>query len=332
MTRNRHILFAFLLYMPIVVFCQDLHSSNYDYNPMYINPAEAGGFLGTIRIHASHRDQFDAFIEKGFNRQIAQVDMPLNIKFLKKGWTGYGLGILNDKSGDLGFKNTGVVATLAYHYPLDRKNKRILAVGVQIGRLQRGIRSSENAMFGDVLAAGGVSPDFSLIDQFAEGYTNYNIGVSYKSILNKRTKFNAGISVFHTIGKSQITSNNRIWRRYNAYASVPYLLNNRVILEPRIYASLLGSSYNINLQTIARFNYQNKIRLSGGLGYRVQDALQVLMGVEYKGWDIGISYDVTVSSARRYNNGQGALELGIRKIFVLTKTPKIDLIEICPRL
>ena len=41
---------------------------------------------------------------------------------------------------------------------------------------------------------------------------------------------------------------------------------------------------------------------------------------------------MTVSTAREYNGGTGAFELGAYKIFTKHPKAKIDLIEICPRL
>ena len=313
---------------------QDLHSSNYDYNLMYLNPAEAGAFLGTVRIQGSHRDQFDAFIEKGYNSQIAQVDMPLAIKFFKRGWAGYGLGVLTDRSGDLGFRNSGLLATLSYHIPLDRKSRRIISAGLSVGRLQRSINNSSAAMFGDALLAGsGLSNDFNLLDQFDESYTDYTLGVKYKQVLSRKARLQVGGAVFHAFNlQKAVGFNNKILRRYSLYGIVDYQLSKNVILQPRLYTSFTGAFFNINLQSLVKYNYQEKITIGLGLGYRLQDALQAIITAEYQGWEFGIAYDVTVSSARIYNSGQGALELGVKKIFTLTQRPKTTRVKICPRL
>lgn len=325
-------LMAFVLLTPFVLSSQDLHSSNYDYNIMYLNPAESGAFLGTMRVHGSHRDQFDAFIQKGYSTQFAHVDMPFAFSLLKRGWVGFGMGVFTDKSGDLGFKNTGVLSTIAYHYPLDKKYRQVISAGFDISRIQRSLNNADRAKFGDVLGGAGSSSDLNLLTNFDEGYTDYNFGIAYKNILNKRTKLKIGASIYHLFRTKSSLINNRIWRRLNFYGKVDYHLNRDLVIQPRIYASFIRNSHNVSAQTIARYNFQNKIILGGGLGYRVQDALQVLLVTEYKGWEFGLSYDITVSSAGAYNNNQGALELGVKKIFIFKKRPKVVLVEICPRL
>lgn len=333
MVEKRLLLIIFLIFTCYFSYCQDLHSSNYDFNLMYINPAEAGAFLGTVRLQGSHRDQFDAFIEEGYSTQIIQVDMPLALKILKRGWTGYGLGVFNDKSGDLGFKNTGIIATLSYHYPLDRKYRRVLSAGFSLGRMQRSMNNSQAAKFSDALLGGGISTDFGLLDQFNESYSDYNLGIKFRNIVSKEITYNLGFSTFHTFDISNnVGPSNKIWRRFNVYGTLDYRLNRDLTIQPRVFASFISKFHAVNIQTIARYNFQDKIVLGGGLGYRVGDALQVLLLANYRGWEIGMSYDVTVSSAGAYNNRQGALELGVKKIFILKKKPKTVLIDICPRL
>ncbi len=330
---EKPVLLLFLLLCTFNLLSQDLHYSNYDFNLSYLNPAEAGAFLGTVRLQASHRDQYDAFIEEGYNSQLVQVDLPLRFKFLKRGWTGYGLAFFNDRSGDLGFNNTGVLASLSYHYPLDKKMRQVISGGFSVGQIQRSMNNSSAAKFSDALLGGGVSSDFGLLDQFNENYTDYSIGLSFKSIVSKRIRYQIGASSFHSFDFSQnTTNNNKIWRRYNVYGTVDYRLNKDIIIQPRVFASFISTFHAINLQTIAKYNFQQKMVIGAGLGYRVADALQILLVGEYRDWEFGLAYDVTVSSAGAYNNRQGAFELGVKKIFILKKRPKITPIDICPRL
>jgi type IX secretion system PorP/SprF family membrane protein len=313
-------------------YTQDLHSSNYDYNPLYFNPAEAGSFLGTMRIHATHRDQYDAFIQEGYSTQFIQIDMPFAMAFLKRGWAGYSLSIYNDKSGDLGFQNTGVFTGFSYHYPFDKRNKQILSLGFQIQQQQRSLNNVDQANFSDVLISNGISGDVSLLDQFKVNNTNYNIGLTYKYIINKQSQLKLGVASYHLLGRKKGAINNQIWTRYSAYSSIRYFINKRWMIEPRLYASLSDNAHNINFQTIAKYKYNYEMIMGGGLGYRVQDAMQLLLMMEYKKWEVGISYDITISSASEFNNRQGAFEIGLKRIFVFKKTPKLIYKELCPRL
>ena len=104
------------------------------------------------------------------------------------------------------------------------------------------------------------------------------------------------------------------------------------MLKPRIYTSFSKAAFNINPQFLGEYYLKDEFQIGAGLGYRVQDALQLLLFGKYKGWEVGMSYDFTVSSASRYNYGRGGLEIGLRKIFTLYKKPKIKSALVCPRL
>jgi hypothetical protein len=51
----------------------------------------------------------------------------------------------------------------------------------------------------------------------------------------------------------------------------------------------------------------------GGLEYRYQDALSVLVGFSIKAFRVGLSYDISVSKMSRYNNG--SVEVMLNYIF-----------------
>jgi len=75
-----------------------------------------------------------------------------------------------------------------------------------------------------------------------------------------------------------------------------------------------------------------KQNLELGVGYRIADALQFLLGFDFRGWKINGAFDMTTSTAADYNNSFGAYELGIYKIIDLYPKADIKLIQICPRL
>jgi hypothetical protein len=60
-----------------------------------------------------------------------------------------------------------------------------------------------------------------------------------------------------------------------------------------------GGAFQFNISGLVMYN--NKFY--GGLGYRLQDAVSVLVGVNIKGLRIGIAYDICTSSLTKYNSG-----------------------------
>lgn len=326
------LLFTFFcfFFINVVVFAQDIHSSNYSYNSTYLNPAENGAFLGTVRVMGSYRDQFDAFFVEGYNTQVIGLDMPLNLAFLKRGWTGIGMGLFTDKAGELGLRSTGFSTTLSYHFPFDKNNNNVFSFGAQFSNISRSNANPDQAQFTDMLSGGG-GVDLGLLENFSENYTDYNFGVLFRSNLSKTMKLKLGASVLHTFRSSKF-NNNGIYRRVNAHADLPFIASKRLQFTPRIYTSFSKAAFNINPQFLGEYYLRKEFQIGAGLGYRVQDALQLLLFGNYKGWELGMSYDFTISSASRYNYGRGGLEIGLRKIFTLYKKPKIKSALICPRL
>ena len=72
-----------------------------------------------------------------------------------------------------------------------------------------------------------------------------------------------------------------------------------------------------------------KIRF--GLGYRLGDALQVLLGFEKGNFRAGIGYDLTLSTLADANGGNGAIEIAANYIFRIYKQPEVDPAILCPK-
>ena len=72
-------------------------------------------------------------------------------------------------------------------------------------------------------------------------------------------------------------------------------------------------------------------RVRFGLGYRVGDALQVLLGYEKGPLRVGIGYDLTLSTLADANGGNGALEIAANYIFKIYKQPEVDPAILCPK-
>ena len=72
-----------------------------------------------------------------------------------------------------------------------------------------------------------------------------------------------------------------------------------------------------------------KIRF--GLGYRLGDAMQVLLGFEKGDFRAGIGYDLTLSTLADANGGNGAVEIAASYIFRIYKQPEVDPAILCPK-
>lgn len=316
---------------------QDLHYSNYNYAPLYLNPASTGGFNGNIRAGASYRDQFRTFIGEAYQSTMVWADSPVSFVFNERQWIGIGINLFSDRTGDLGLGMSGAMASLAYHFSFDDNYRTVLAIGVQYGAIQRKINNQGAALFADDITGTSMSPDHQLINDFNTTYSDLNVGLTLTLAPDRYNKLIIGTSYYHLTnprfffnGPSAGTNVNP---RLNIYTTYEVQLSNRFTLIPGAYYSLMNSAQNFQLQVNAKSLLKKKgeTLLTYGLGYRISDALQFFVGAIHKSWEFGLSYDMTTSTARAFNNTVGGLELGVKKFITIHKKPEIKVIQICPR-
>ncbi len=76
----------------------------------------------------------------------------------------------------------------------------------------------------------------------------------------------------------------------------------------------------------------DNLSINGGLGLRMGDAVQVLLGADYKQYKFGASYDVNISGLSAASSTIGGFELAMIYTGIINKKPKLKPIIICPRL
>jgi len=330
-------------------FCQDLHFSNYEYSPLYLSPAKTGHYAGSLRVGANVREQYSSFFERPYQTLMAYVDSPISRGFFKNQWIGAGLNVYTDKAGDSAFSNTGFFGSLAYHIGLDEDYKNVVSLGVQYGANQKRIDGSLLNFEEELNGSASSSPDRNLLMNFNPNVNDLNVGLTFKKATSENSHIEVGAAVYHLLQPKYAFSDsdviNPIGQRLNVYGEYHLMASERTLIKPVVVYSKMYNFQNL----YGQFNLEHQVNkksstiIKGGLGYRAGDALQLLAGVIYKGWNVGLAYDLTVSSAKEYNNSFGAIELGVYKIFSFKKKQKDKKIKVnkqqrlgakmlCPRL
>ena len=79
-------------------------------------------------------------------------------------------------------------------------------------------------------------------------------------------------------------------------------------------------------------NKEKNIKLRFGLGYRLGDAGEILVGLDYGALKVALGYDLTLSNLNNTNNGVGGFEIGANYIISVYKKPKVTPAVLCPQL
>ena len=149
-----------------------IHFSLYELNPLFVNPAKSGDFLGTLRVGGLYREQW------GFSNVTTPTvffDSPIMNGFRKKkgDWIGIGGSVYRDVAGIGNLTTTGFYLSAAYHLDIgDKKNNRILSAGVQWGQESFGEFDPTVFNYGDSHIEG--TNDFA--DNSNDPFTNLFIG------------------------------------------------------------------------------------------------------------------------------------------------------------
>ncbi len=353
-TRKLLSLFACLFLTTASIWSQDIHFTQYNMAPMSLNPAQIGKFEGTVRIGGIFRGQWASVLGAGqqFRTPSVWVDAPIIRGFRKRDWVGIGLSVFTDKAGALGMTHNGLKLGAAYHLSLDKKGNTYLSVGYHFGGEQRKLNPGDRAQLADGFKANG---DYGVSSESfateAQNYSDNDAGIALTARLNKRMNFVLGFSMFHLAkptytlikpsasnpgtGTSTATSSSMetLSRRSVASGTFNIQLNDKLTTSPSFLFQTMAGADEIAIQNMFGylFNEEKDITLKFGLGYRLGDAAQVLLGYQKKDLQVGFAYDINVSQLSNQTNYRGGFEIAanyiIKKYKKADPKPKI----LCPR-
>lgn len=320
---------------------QDIHFSYYEFAPLTINPALTGNFLGSYRISGIYRDQW-ASVKGGrqYSTPNLAVDLPAIRGFRKQDWLGVGVNVFRDASFGFNLTTFRSSQSIAYHLALDKKQTSVISIGVQqiVGRRQ--LNRNANIITEGSINANDPSfqdTDVNLIKTDNTKINDWSAGVTFHTFMNKTNYLQIGFAVDRIRRANQgllTTGVDNQKLEYKVFALYDTPLSSKLFLRPQALYQRTGNNQELVLQSKVSylFDAAKDLYLNAGLGYRVGDAVQVLLGADYKDWKFGISYDMNANRFIPATNTFGALELAVTYVGKVYKKPKVDPTMVCPRL
>lgn len=351
------ILVGFLsLVCSIASFAQDFHYTQYFHSPLGVNPALAGAFNGSYRINGVYRSQYWSTADRAFNGFSLNVDAPIIRGIRKQDWVGVGLRIESATAGEAGQKLNFYGLGAAYHLSLDKKQTRILSLGVQYGTggyTYNGVELDQDA-FGSYLATKNLSDQATALqgtgiegDETGGSLSDLTVGVLYNTKNPKTgTDFKIGVGVEGLLnadraaklkgagGVSIPSGTDKKGIGINAFTSYEFTMTKRASLTSGLYYYTNKKASAVNVNSIMNYKMKpgNELTLHAGLGLRSVRAGLIYLGATIKDIRVGLAYDIDISSAVPGSNGQGGAELAVSYIGKIYKKPKPKPIIYCPRL
>ena len=287
MRLKRHFFYILLvsnLMLSTGIYAQQLPIfTQYKYTYMYSNPAFAGMSDG-ICVNGLMRQQWSGFEDADGNKVAPQdflltVDSPIRVLH-----GGIGASVIQDK---LGFEtNIGVQLAYSFHADLSFAT---LGIGAGFNLTNRTIDFSK---FKPVVEG---DPALSLTSETSDMLFDANFGI----FLSSAGRYYFGVSAVNILeshGKNLSTNDYVIQYKTDRtfFITGGYIFvipgNPKFEIEASalVQSDLASTQYNIS----ATVKYNT--RFWGGVNYRYQESVGVLVGVRVKDFSIGYAYDVNI--------------------------------------
>lgn len=312
---------------------QDFHFAQSSQTPLFINPAAAGVFDGWERVIINHRNQW-----LGASTQFMTTAIGADVNLFKsqlndRAHMGVGLMFFNDVGGDSKFGNQTGALTISGIIPLGGSG-HILSVGVQGGLGSRKADLSNvtfmtqwdnsTSTFNPEMASGESNSltSFMYLDASAGVYYTFDGGKN-SFARNNDFKLKIGVAGYHLNSpelKYVAGTADRLHRKYVAHVGFYKDFEGRPLaMEANAVQFIQGGHYETLFGLLMKYRFESATKITGnnqdafvGLGVYMRwgDAIIPSVSVDWKGFQLGISYDITISELRRAYGG-GSLEFSL---------------------
>lgn len=326
---------------------QDVGFSQFYDQPLLRNPALAGVFEGDLRFTASYRNQWQSVTVPYRTFALSsEVKLPANIK-ADDNFT-IGLQVMRDMAGTSEFSTTQIMPALNYSLPLSSETNSYLSLAFMGGLMQQRFDPTK-LQFNDQFVAGS-NGSFSIAPSSQQVFNNTSVnyfdlstGLSYNGAIKEGTDYFVGAALFHIrrpqVGffDGQVITLNRKFA-FNAGLSTPLSEYDRFVFYGD-YFQQLGEKFNpIGIHAIQAgamfsrdFFADGSQVLTGGLLYRMNDAIMPVIQFELGQFTMGVSYDININKLSVASQYRGGLEftLSYRGFLNLRQSDRRQVF--CPR-
>ncbi|MFT3934722.1 MAG: PorP/SprF family type IX secretion system membrane protein [Chitinophagaceae bacterium] len=289
----------------------DPHFSQYYIYPMALNPALTGTMDGDYRVSAIWRSQYsNTLTTRGIS-----ADM------ITEKNTNFGFNLLNQATNDKSYNFTNAYATMSYTgVRFGKQGYHYLALALQCGVLNRRFDVSK-LQFGSQWASGlGYDPSMSSGETFTKPSMyafDAGVGAAYfDATPGKKVNLYGGVSAFHiTRPKNTFLSagseDQVLPVRYSVHGGARITVSDSLTLVPNVLYVKQGQAEEKMIGTYAQLYVSETVDVMVGGNWRMQDAIVPFAGFYYKGFTLGVSYDVNASKMSAASNRSNSFELSL---------------------
>lgn len=302
-------------------YSQDFTFSQFYEQPLLRNPALSGIFNGDLRISMTHRDQWGA-ITVPFRTTSMSIEHKLPVGKSNDFLT-IGALMSLDGAGDIRLKRTQILPALNYHKSLSDEKDSYLSLAFIGGPVFSQFDPTQ-LKFGDQYRAGNFSssnPTSQVISGTGYNYWDFSAGLSYTTTFNNELRFYVATAMSHVnkpvIKSIATTTADFLAPRYSFNVGINGKVNDRdYITAFSDYFMQNGNKQLIGgilygFSTTTRYDSEEPNIFYMGAFMRWGDAVIPVVKLSFNHMQVGISYDVNISSLKTASNWRGGLELSM---------------------
>jgi type IX secretion system PorP/SprF family membrane protein len=317
-----------ILFISSLSYSQDVHFSQIQECPLWLNPANAGFMNGYFRAVANYRNQWAA-MGNAYQTMALSVDASTLKTKKGKAYLGMGLFVFNDRAGVAKMGSTQAQIHLNAIIKTSKKSK--LGGAVYLGFNQN---SANYAALTYESQYNGKEIDNTLGTGEAVTYASFinsdvGVGLNYEfssanidMLRDDIFSLKIGGAVHHLnqpVQKFASGSTYKLPMRFvgNVQSRIDIKGTKVAILPSVIYLSQ-GSASEITVGTHIRYRFKNPTKVTGmksetglniGVYYRVGDAIIPQINVDMGKYAVGVAYDLNISKYKMVSNYQGGFEI-----------------------
>lgn len=325
--------FSVLCLLCSVATAQDIHYSQFYASPLTLNPALTGINDCSYRITGMYRNQWSS-VPAPFSTPSISFDInSLAPKIVKTGNLAAGLLVYNDRSGDGHLNNLSVALAGGYSINPDFNKKHRVSVGIELGFTQKSIDldalTFEDELKGNITTA-------EAFNKTSFGYLNAHAGLLWLFKPNEKLKLFLGGAAFNVNKPTESflgDKSNKLDMRPVVHGGGEIGINEKLGVHPSVLWMKQAGSSELNLGTAISVAMQGNFnpKIFFGAYYRLQDAVIPVVGMDYRNFRVGLSYDVNVSSLNDASGGKGGFEVSLAYNGCISSVIDVEPIQWCPR-
>jgi len=324
----KKILLIVVLFISSLSYSQDVHFSQIQECPLWLNPANAGFMNGYFRAVANYRNQWAA-MGNAYQTMALSVDASTLKTKKGKAYLGMGLFVFNDRAGVAKMGSTQAQIHLNAIIKTSKKSK--LGGAVYLGFNQN---SANYAALTYESQYNGKEIDNTLGTGEAVTYASFinsdvGVGLNYEfssanidMLRDDIFSLKIGGAVHHLnqpVQKFASGSTYKLPMRFvgNVQSRID-IKGTKVAILPSVIFLSQGTASEITVGTHVRYRFKNPTKVTGvksetginiGVYYRVGDAIIPQINVDLGKYAVGVAYDLNISKYKMVSNYQGGFEI-----------------------